>query len=264
MTRKVRRFIFQLMPIILLCGFALGLLTMKAVQPNETKSWASYAFSADAHEVDPPLPILSLVDIIDGATTNADAQAALRTYYDANAELLAALFMEPNEQRTRAFFGMYIVHLAQPYNTVAWDYLNATILDFVAAPTAHCGAYAVAQSQVYTALGLRWRNIVVDNGWHGLIEAEIGERWETFDSTNNLWLSVSVEELLAGVPRSWRTFYTPQTDVNAPAQYRDHLADDYNMQYTRTSGTQWGLTVFPRRWEIIAQSSVANSLPPGD
>lgn len=252
--------------LVILVAFTVGVVFAYVVLTHglPSKSWANHPFSANAREVDPALPIPALAAIIADATTNADAQTAIRAYYDANAESLAALFIEPNDQRTRAFFGMYIVHLAQPYNTVDYDYLNATLLDFITVDTAHCGAYAIAQSQVYTALGLRWRNIVVDNGWHGLIEAEIGGRWETFDATNNLWLSVSVEDLLAGVPRSWRTFYTPQTDVDASAVYRDHSANDYNMQYTRTTETQWGLTVFPRRWEIIAQSSAANSLPLGN
>ncbi len=238
----------------ILIAFTVGIVFAYAVlnAAPPSASWASYAFSDDAYEVDPALSIPPLSALIGDATTNADALAAVAAYYDANAETLAALFAEDNEQRTRALFGMYLVHVAVPYNRVERD--PVTLIDFVNAETAHCGTFARAQSQVYTALGLRWRNIVVDDGWHGLVEAEIDGRWETFDATNNLWLSVSVEELIAGAPRSWRTFYTPHTDAHAPDTYRAHLADDYNMQLTRMAGTQWGLSVFPARWVIYAES----------
>ncbi|MBK9751861.1 MAG: hypothetical protein IPO91_34555 [Chloroflexi bacterium] len=77
-------------------------------------------------------------------------------------------------------FSMYIVHLAVPYNFV--ETMPETLLDFVNAPTAHCGVYSLAQSQVYGGLGLTWRNIVIDGGWHGLIEVQIDGAWEVFDS----------------------------------------------------------------------------------
>jgi len=239
--------------IAVLVGLLIGILfTYGVLNTEPPKSWVSYPFSDQAWEADPALPIPSLAELTAGARDDTEALTAIRAYYEANAGALKALFQEDDDTRVRGFFGMYIVHNAVPYNRVEVD--PVTLLDFVSAPTAHCGTFALALSQVYTGLGLHWRSIVVDDGWHGLNEVLIGGHYETFDATNNLWLSASIEELIGGVPRSWRTFYTAQTDANAGARYRDRLTDGYNMPLTRTAGTQWGLTVFPTHWEIVAQS----------
>lgn len=203
---------------------------------------------------EPPLPIPPLSAIIGDAATDADALSAVANFYERHRVKLAAVFRETNDERTRALFGMYIIHLAVPYNTVDWDYQRATLLEFVNAGTAHCGAYAVAQSHVYTALGLRWRNVIVDNGWHGLIEAEISGNYEVFDSTSAVWINQPVERILQGVERHYRAYYTPALDANADPVYRAHLQAGYSVPELRAGLPLWGLYVFPHRIEIIAAS----------
>lgn len=216
------------------------------------KAWTDHPFSDQSWEEEPPLAIPPLAVLVADAPTDAAAYAAIRAYYAANAPLLAREFRETNSERLRGLFGMYLVHLAAPYNYV--PVLPVTLLDFVSTPTAHCGTFARAAGQVYEALGVHWRNIIVGDGWHGLNEVLVDGRWETFDPTNNLWLSVSVDELIKGMPRGWRTFYTPQTDLNAPAWYRERLMPNYNMAAIRTSIRQWGLTVSPGQWNILDQN----------
>lgn len=236
-----------------LIGLLLGVVfTYGVLEQTIPKAWTDHTFSADAWELDPPLAVPTLVSFASGVTTDDALYRAIRAYYAANAPLLAAEFRETNSERLRGLFGMYLVHRAAPYNVVPVE--PVTLLDFVSTPTAHCGTYARAAGQVYAALDVGWRNIVVDDGWHGLNEVWVAGRWETFDPTNNLWLSVSVDELLNGVPRGWRTFYTPQTDLNAPAWYRERLIPSYNLPAIRANISQWGLTVFPGRWEIAAES----------
>lgn len=257
MTRKVRRFIFQLMPITLLCGFALGLLTMKAVQPGAAKTWANVVFDGQLMSGEPPLPVASLRDIVGAAATHDQATAAVADYYTAYADQLATTFNEANDARLRGLFGMYIVHQAQPYNVAPPDWETYTLLDFLNAKAAHCGLYALAQSYIYTALGLRWQNIIVDGGWHGLLQADIDGQWETFDSTSNVWLSVGVPELISGAARRYRAFYTPVWDASADEVYRQHYTESggyYSVPDLRAGLPVWGLRMFPSRWEISAAS----------
>ncbi|WP_178118682.1 hypothetical protein, partial [Pseudomonas sp. SZ57] len=72
---------------------------------------------------EPPLPIPPLSEIIGDADTDEHALSAISSYYNRQSLRLAVLFREDNDERTRALFGMYIVHLAAPYNIVtrAWE-----------------------------------------------------------------------------------------------------------------------------------------------
>lgn len=257
MTRKVRRFIFQLMPILLLCGFALGLVTMKALQPSADKAWAAVVFDGQLMSGERPLNVASLREIVAEAETHDQATAAVAEYYDAHADYLAIVFNETNDARLRGLYGMYITHLAQPYNTVPPDWESYSLIEFLQAQAAHCGLYSLAQSYIYTALGLRWQNVVVDGGWHGLLQADIGGQWETFDATSNIWLSVGVPQLLAGTARRYREFYTPIWDAEADAVYRRHYTESagyYSVPDLRAGLPVWGLRVFPTQWAIISQS----------
>lgn len=218
---------------------------------------AGNVFDARLMSADPPLPIPPLSAIVGDASTDADAQAAIAAYYDRQHSTLADLFSETDDQRLRALFGMYIVHLAQPYNVVPEGWAGWGLLDFLHGQSAHCGLYALAQSHVYTALGLRWREVAVDGGWHGLIEAQIGANFEVFDSTTNTWVNRPVEALLGGITRDYRAFYSPLSDRAASAVYRAHIVDSggyYDAYALRESLPRWGLTVHPNQWSITAES----------
>lgn len=252
-TRKMGAYLFKLMAVALLGGFALGLLTMKAITPQpETR-----AIIGDGRLMsgERPLDVPSLREIAGERTDDAAILEAVTAYYAANADRLALVFNEPDDQRLRGLFGMYVVHVSQPYNTVPSGWDGYTLRQFIDADAAHCGLYSRAQGMIYTALGLRWNNVVVDGGWHGLVEAQIGEGWETFDSTSNLWLSVSVGGLVEGLPRSVRALYAPTVDPDADDRYRQHYVDSggyYNVFGLRADLPQWGISVRPSRWEITA------------
>lgn len=204
---------------------------------------------------EPPLPIPPLSEIIGDADTDEHALSAISSYYNRQSLRLAVLFREDNDERTRALFGMYIVHLAAPYNIVTRAWEGESFLAFVHGETAHCGAYAQAQRAVYSALGLRWRSVLVDNGWHEVVEAEIDGRYEVFDSTSAVWINQPVEGLLRGVERQYRMFYSPIMDASADDAYRDHLQRGYSVPELRAGLPWWGLYVFPRRIEVIAESA---------
>lgn len=240
----------------LLIGLPVGIVFAYVVltvgTPPPALAWADTVYNPRLMLGEPPLPIPPLSAIIGGAETDADALSAIVSYYNRQSLRLAVLFREDNEQRTRALFGMYIVHMAAPYNVT--PVTPVTFLDFVRTPTAHCGIYARAQSQVYTALGLRWREVHVDGGWHGLIEAEISGFYEVFDSTSAVWVNQPVESLLRGAERHYRAYYTPALDANAAAVYRDHLQAGYSVPELRAGLPLWGIAIHPRTAEIVAQS----------
>lgn len=241
-----------------LVGLIIGIVFAYAVitvgTPPPANSWADLLYSDHLMSGEPPLPIPPLSEIIGDAATDAAAQAAIRDYYNRQSLRLAAVFRSDNDERTRALFGMYIVHLAAPYNEVARAWVGESLLAFVNGATAHCGAYAQAQQAVYDALGLRWRSVGVDGGWHELVEAEISGKFEVFDATSNVWVSEPIEALLDGIARDYRAFYTPIFDVTAPDVYRAHLEAGYSVPELRAGLPLWGLYVHPRTVEIVAQS----------
>lgn len=240
-----------------LAGFSLGIAATLAYQERSPKTWAGVTLDPRIMSGAPALPIPTISEIVGGAATDAAARTRIADYYSANAERLADVFNERSDQRTRALFGMYITHLAAPYNTV--ETAPSTLLEFIAAPAAHCGTYAHAQAQIYNALGLEWQNVIVNGGWHGLIQAKIGQTYEVFDSTSNVWVNQPVQALLDGRSRDYRSFYTPIEDRHAAEQYRDHYTQSggyYNVLELRAGLPLWGLRVFPTRWEIVEQSGV--------
>lgn len=252
-TRKMHRYFLSLAAVGMLAAFAVGLLTMKAVQPAQTAQ--GVVFDGRVMSGEPALDVPSLRAIAGELRDDAAILEAVTVYYAANADRLAVVFRETDDQRLRGLFGMYAVHVSQPYNTVSSAWEGYTLREFIDADAAHCGLYARAQGMVYTALELRWNQINVDGGWHGLIEAQIGEGWETFDATTNVWASISVGGLVEGVARSVRTFYTPVWDASADEVYRRHYVESggyYSVPDLRAQLPLWGISVRPSRWEISA------------
>lgn len=236
--------------------FAYAALTIGT--PPPALAWSDTVFDPRMLSTEPPLSVPPLSAIIGGAETDTDALAAVVDHYERNRVKLAAVFTESNDQRLRALYGMYIVHMAAPYNVVTRDWEGEGIRAFADGATAACGVYSQAQGHIYDALGLRWRQIEVDRTWHTLIEAQINGEFEVFDSTANVWTSEPIERLLQGTARRWRTFYTPILDANADDIYRAHIIESdgyYNVIGLRAGLPLWGLYVFPNRIEIIAASA---------
>ena len=185
-----------------------------------------------------PLPIPPL----EGIAPAGDVGDVV-SYYQAHVGELASMF--DDGERAPAFFAMYIVHLAKPYReSTAAD----NLVDFMALARAHCGIYAPVQQEISQALGLSTRYIAFTNGFHGWIEVEILGHWEIFDSTTNVWIDHSMEELLGGVTRRYRMFYTPALDEMAPETYRAHLKEWYNAPALRARLPFFGLepwTTYP-------------------
>ncbi len=247
-TRKMQRFLFWLMAVGVLTAFALGLLTMKALQP--APQFAKVMFDGQVMSGERPLEVPGLRELVDG--NDARGVAA---YFEENRERLALMFNETNEARLRGLVGMYLVHVSEPYGTMPTGWEAYTLDQLLAADAMHCGGYARAQGMIYTALGLRWHEIGVDGGWHGLIEAEIDGAWETFDATTNVWASISVGGLIGGLPREYRQFYTPVWDMHADDIYRRHYVESggyYSVPDLRAGLPQWGISVHPTRWAISA------------
>lgn len=212
-------------------------------------NWSAPVFDSRSMSGERPLDVAPLATIVSGADDDTGAAERIRTYYDDQRDRLVAVFQEADDMRLRALFGMYVTHLAVPYGVV--ETAPASLLEFVSAPSAHCGTYADAQARIYDALGVTWRLIHVDGGWHGLLEAQVNRRYEVFDSTSNVWVNRAVGELLAGMQRESRAFYTPIFDADASDRYREHLDLGYSVPELRAGLPQWGITIFPAKWEVM-------------
>ena len=250
----IKRLVLGLFVIVMLTTVGLGLSAQQSLPPVPAMSVSEGA----------RLPLPSLSELVGSAQTDAEAYDLIRNYYTANHDALAVVFNEADETRLRALFGMYITHLAVPYNVV--EVLPVTLLQFVSAETAHCGTYSLAQSQIYDALDVSWRNIIVDDGWHGIIEVLVGRQYETFDATSNVWVNLSIGEMIKGMtytvmdePRRYREFYTPVLDLATDDRYRVHLTDERcdrcSVPELRVGFSQWGLRVFPSRWYVAHLSA---------
>lgn len=230
-------------------GLLMGILFMHVCSAPAAVGIAAYDARVQSGET--PLDVPGLAEIISGAVNDAAAERMLAAYYADHAEALAIEFRETNDMRLRALFGMYVTHLAVPYNVV--EHAPISLLEFASAPAADCGIYATAQAQIYDALGLRWRRIHIDRGWHGVIEVLIGRQYEVFDATSNVWVNRSIGEMLGGMERSVRYFYTPMLDRSTGAVYRVHIGNEHNAPALRATLAWWGLTIFPSRWDVVAE-----------
>lgn len=239
---RLRRRILRSIIVILLMtlAFLMGIyLTVTylydAIRNNTTLA------SSQVYEAIPGPDIPTIQAIIGAATTDAEALDAISAYYQTNRARLADLWHEDNPTRLAGLFTMYLVHISHIYGES--DY-PTTLLDFVGQARAHCGTYTLAEADIAHKLGLTWRAWELSSGWHGWLEIYVDDHWELFDSTVNVWISRPALELVQGVDRAYREFYSPLTDASRP-DARIHLSEGYNMLDLRAKMPGLGLYFFP-------------------
>ncbi|MBK8025518.1 MAG: hypothetical protein IPK19_30010 [Chloroflexi bacterium] len=238
--RRARRLLVA-MTLVAVSVLATGAL-FRAVYDRFPNYQAIAAFPELKPEVrrgDLPLPLPSLRSLVEGRTGEATADA-IAEYYAAERDSLALIFNETDDQRLRGLLAMYMVHLAVPYAPI--EEFPADLVDYVRAPAADCGVYTAYTLQVGQALGLTGRSVLIDMGNHATSEFLIGERWEIFDATFNMWVDQSVESLYTGAQRLYRTFYSPITDPLARPTLSPDEIDWYRL---RGELLQWGLSIYP-------------------
>lgn len=137
-------------------------------------------------------------------------------------------FPEPNPQRAKALYCMYVVHISHPYGNA--PYPNEDFSDYLAQPFTHCGPQSYWASYLMRQMGLETRRFWLET--HAWVEAKIDGKWEMFDATTNVWISISGEECLQKKERTYRTYYTPWNDREQPT-YRQVVAPTtIPLQYT--------------------------------
>jgi transglutaminase-like putative cysteine protease len=160
-----------------------------------------------------PLAIPTLQTITDGTRTMDEALERISAYYDENRERLQSAFAETDEQRLRALFVMYTTHISHLYGP-ATD--PADFLLYLRQPYSHCGTYTAYQTIIARSMGLTTRAVSISGDTHVWLEALIGDQWEIFDATLNVWIDHAGIELERGAPRTYRAFYTPLLDPSYP------------------------------------------------
>lgn len=196
----------------------------------------------------PDVPTLQ--EIGAGATTDEELLQRIADYYDVNRERLRGLWRIEDDTRLAATFAMYIVHVSTPYGETRYQ---TSLVDYLTLTRSHCGTYSLAQRDIVKKLGLTWREVSLSSGWHGWIEILIDGNWEVFDATTNVWISKSGFDLVNGVEREYRYFYTPLLDINRP-DARLHLQEGYNMDNLRSWMPGLGLFYIPPGHLFIASS----------
>ncbi len=243
------------MLVLIALGFGAGLIAQGQAQILFAQPSADAAASVSGDSYTPNhLPAADLVfqrvpgpdvptlqELTAGSTTDAEAMAKVVAYYHDNQERLRVLWREDNQTRLAGIFTMYIVHISTVYGETTFP---SSFLEYLQQPRAHCGTYSLAQAHIADALGLTWRMFELTSGWHGWIEIMVDGQWEMFDATTNQWISRSGLELLQGVPREYRAFYTPLLDANRP-DARLHLSEGYNMEQFRVDLRGLGLYYNP-------------------
>lgn len=226
------------MILIALIAFLLGVWSVLALQgSNPPPPTYNLVFE---HQPGPDVPTLQVLAAEAGAVTDEEILAAVAAYYDANAERLALLWREDNPTRLAGIFSMYISHISMPYGVTTFP---ASVAEFLTQERAHCGTYMVPQNHIALALGLTIRTIefVGEHAWE---EVWVDDHWELFDATTNTWMSRTSLELLQGLEREYRYFYTPMLDINHP-EARLHLAEGYDMPRLRSRMPLMGIVYFP-------------------
>lgn len=251
---RLRRRILRAIIVILLMvlAFLLGTYLTVTFLFNAIRTNTTLA-SSQVYEAIPGPDMQTLQEIIGGAATDAEALDAVAAYYDANRERLADLWHESNPTRLAGLFTMYLVHISHVYGETA---LPTSLLDFAGQARAHCGTYTLAAADIDQRLGLTWRAWELTSGWHGWIEIYVDDHWELFDSTVNVWISRPAEELMQGMERQYRAFYSPLTDVSRP-DARIHLSEGYNMLDLRVKMPGLGLYFFPPGQLQVYQAATA-------
>lgn len=228
----------RVIPLYLLIALLFGVFTFEiGIQVGSPRLFAP---PVEAYSAARPLAIPSLRQF----ETAANAAA----YYAAHRVPICAELSEAHDTRCKALFAMYIVHTTTPYGETD---APRTVDGLLASEFAQCGVYAGAQHEVNAALGLTDRQLSLDGGWHGLIEAEIDGVWEVFDSTTNVWISIGAADMAAGAARRYRALYSPLADAERP-DARQHRAQGYDAALLRALQPYWGIGVnAPTRIEVV-------------
>ncbi len=220
---------------LVVCLFIL--MTVTVVTAQEPTAIPEFTLVFDA-QPGPDVPMLDEFAL--NAADDAEIVANVVAYYQANAERLALLWREDNPTRLAGIFAMYISHISRPYGSTP---LTVTLTDYISNDNAHCGTYIIPQQQIAIALGLTTRTIEFV-GEHAWLEVYVDDHWELFDATTNTWINRAGLELLEGVVRQYRYFYTPMLDINRP-DARLHLIEGYDMPRLRERMPLMGITYFP-------------------
>lgn len=164
-------------------------------------------------EADPAKDVPTLQEIAGQASSDQEVIDLILAYYNEHHVELQQLWREDNPARLKSIFIMNLIHVSHPYGDGGYP---PTFVEFLKAPASHCGPQSVYQSRLMSAFGLKWRVAGILSGLHGWLEAEIDGHWEIFDATSNVWINQPHTELLKGVPREYRRFYTPWNDIDRP------------------------------------------------
>lgn len=204
--------------------------------------------SDEVFERQPGPDVPTLQTFAADAADDAVILVQVRAYFEANAERLAQVWREDNPTRVAGIFSMYISHISLPYGVTPFP---ATLAEFARQERAHCGTYTFAQQDIAGALGLTMRTVEF-LGEHAWLEILVDDQWEVFDATTNVWINRSTPELLDGVVREYRSFYTPMLDIDRP-DARLHLREGFDMPALRVRMPLLGLRYFPPGQRIISE-----------
>lgn len=191
-----------------------------------------------SNEPGPDTPRLQ--EVAAGATTDDEILQAVVDYYEANQEQLSMLWREENPTRLAGLFSMYVVHISTIYGETEFP---STLVEYLGQQYAQCGTYTWMQFHIADALGLTYRTTEFV-GEHAWLEIQVDGQWEIFDATTNTWLSRGVDELMQGLPRTYRQLYTPLLDIDRP-DARSHMALGYDMQRLRQRMPTMGIVYMP-------------------
>ncbi len=185
----------------------------------------------------PAVDLPTLQTIARGTKADRDLLLHIISYYKDHERALQEQWHEKDGHRLQALYAMNLIHLSHPYGT---DRLPDTFLEYVNEVAASsCRNFAIYQSRILSAFGLPWRYVAVSSGFHGWIEVKIGDRWEIFDATANLWIDHSAFELVEGQTRQYRLFYTPWSDITRPDARR--FVEQYEPHYDQAGGLRMNM-----------------------
>lgn len=227
-------------------GIALGIILTKNLLLTE---WGFVA-PRQLFEGETALPIPSLQVMAQDTNSDEAALKEIARYFKTHQEDLRFIFNESDPARLRALFAMYLTHTSHFYGRHAPDF---SFSGWLSNPYADCGSYAQFQSQILTALGLRWRQIAISGGTHVFVEALIDGRWEYFDATVNVWVNQSAFDMERRATRVKREFYTPLLDP----VYADRFDFDTLQagQELRVMMPLLGLEYFPKAYLYVYDES---------
>jgi hypothetical protein len=196
------------------------------VQSDEMHAYPFHIFDAEP----PDIHIPTLQELAADAKSDQEIVDRVVAYYQQNKNELATAWRETDPDRVKAFLAMYLIHISHRYgyNTFAKSFIEY----IKQRTTSECSSYAFYQSRILDGLGLKWQHVIMTSGIHGWIEVKIGNQWEIFDATSNVWINQSGFDLIQGKPRQYRFFYTPWMDFNQPT------ARQVNLDFGQTAEDQ--------------------------